>query len=138
IPASGAIVWPMADGGFVAPLWSRLRGSGLDTGETCCFIQKRIAFFGGLVALLAAGFFIIGFGIDVLVFHVEPVYILSMPWTIAHGTGTFLIASLWAIARHGCVKNRNLEILDAVFLIATCSAWAAMVVPGQIDSVLAP
>src|SRR5438105_2847114 len=65
IPASGAIVWPMADGGFVAPLWSRLRGSGLDTGETCCFIQKRIAFFGGLVALLSAGFFIIGFGIDV-------------------------------------------------------------------------
>ena len=43
----------MADGGF-APIWSRVRGSGLDTGSGCCFIQHRIASFGKLVALLGA------------------------------------------------------------------------------------
>jgi eukaryotic-like serine/threonine-protein kinase len=127
----------MADAGW-APLWSMVRGSGLDTGEQCCFIQRRIAFFGKLVALLAAGFFVVSFGINTLVFHVPPAYILSMPWTMAHGIGTFLMGALWAMARHGCIRPRILEIFDFTFVIGTCTAWAGMLVPGQIDAGQAP
>src|SRR5215475_3053422 len=105
----------MADGGF-APIWSRVRGSGLDTGSGCCFIQQRIAFFGKLVALLAAGFFVVSLAISTLIFHEPAVYMLSMPWTMAHGIGTFLIATLWAVARHGCIRPRTLAIFDFAFV----------------------
>jgi serine/threonine-protein kinase len=125
----------MADGGF-APIWSRVRGSGLDTGSGCCFIQQRLAFFGKLVALLAAGFFVMELLISTVVFHVPVAYVLSTPWTMAHGLGTFLMGALWAVARHGCIRPRILEIFDFAFLLAACTAWAGMVVPGDSSSAL--
>jgi serine/threonine-protein kinase len=127
----------MADGG-IAPLWSKVRGSGLDTGAGCCFVQQRIALFGKLVALLSGGFFVVGFVINTVIFQAPVANFLSSPSTIAHALGTFFIAALWAVAHHGCIRPRTLEIFDLVFPLLTCTAYAALLVPGQIDSGEAP
>ena len=127
----------MADGG-IAPLWSKVRGSGLDTGSGCCFVQKRIALFGKLVALLSGGFFAVGFVISTIVFGAPLAMHLSSPGTIAHALATFFIAALWAVTHHGCIRPRTLEIFDFVFPILTCTAFAALLVPGDISSGEAP
>src|SRR5262249_36943240 len=124
----------MADVGFVGPIWQRLRGSGLDTGAGCNFVQQRIAFFGKLLALLAGVSFLVGFSINVLIFHVPAAYILGMRWTMGHAMGTLIVATLWLIARGGCRSSRFLEVLDAIGLVASCSAWAGMVSPGDAGS----
>src|SRR5215831_13780350 len=119
----------MAKPGFVGPMWQRLRGSGLDTAAGCNFVQERIAFFGKLLALLAGVSLIVGFTIDVVIFHMPAEQILRLRWTMGHAIGTVIIATLWLITRKGCIASHFLEVLDAIGLVAACAAWAGMVTP---------
>jgi len=126
----------MAHVGFAGPIWERLRGSGLDTAAGCNFVQQRIAFFGKLLTLLSGVSLIVGFSIDVLIFHMPAQHILRLRWTMGHAIGTVIIATVWLITRKGCIAAHLLEVLDAIGLVAACSAWAGMVTPGEASSIL--
>jgi eukaryotic-like serine/threonine-protein kinase len=116
----------MSEPGLTSLAIQWLRGSGLDTAAGDDFIQQRIALFAKLISLIALVFFILGV-ILAVAFDMPLVLFLTSPSNIANLAGLSFLMIVWLVCRQVRFSLVALEIVDAVALIGTCTAWAFLI-----------
>jgi serine/threonine-protein kinase len=125
----------MGSRGFAADAMGMLRGSGLDAGDGTDFIQRRIALFAKIVALIAFAFDVLGLAVGSVLGHERLVDLLYAQGQIALAAATLLVASIWLLCARVRLPLTWLGMLDGLGLIGCCTAWAFFILPGSFESI---
>ena len=120
--------------------WAGPRESGLDTTNGLEFVQRRIALFARIIALISLAFLIVGtVGRLVLPLTSLPggtsVAEVTRLASIAHVSGLVLLTAVWLLCRRRRFSLVTLERLDAVSLVGACTAWAFFIESPLIESI---
>jgi hypothetical protein len=111
------------------------RDSGLDTSNGLEFVQHRIGLFAKIIALISIAFMTVG-AIGWAALAPPGVSGSGVPIPmIANLAGLVVLLAVWLLCRFGRFSLVALERLDAVAIIATCTAWAFFIDPPRTDSV---
>jgi serine/threonine-protein kinase len=105
------------------PDWSAVPS---DSEEDRKLVNQRIAYFGGVVGVLSAAFYVFNIGLGVLINPHWREQLLH-PATMMHVAAAAVFGALWLLCRKGRRSSRQLNVLDVGGLVSMSLLYALMI-----------